>query len=246
MIKSEFDFPELKLVRGKYDIRNYYNYLKFRSFARRTRLNETWIIVGAGPSSSKALKEPKFIKLMEQYPVIGLKQAGAILPELVNIQIYNEIRFNKSYSEIGNLRFSVSQYERDYKSHIHFPILRYKVNKALFRTNDYHKWELKRRFFRPWGVGVFFELAIFIPVLFGAKRIIVTGIDMNPVGKFHFYDKDDAEDSERYGVDSFEFPYSRGSSVYLNYWLKKRGCDIMSYSDISNLDFPKIYSLDKI
>lgn len=236
------NFPDLKLneLNKKSKIKNYFAYQKLVKLSKQNLLkDDTWIILGAGPSLELFDEDEEFKELLKKYPVVSIKQAGLKYPEFSNIQVFNEVRYDKKYSEIGNYRMSVSQFMNDSHTHIHFPIKSYKVEDSLFRNNNYEDNELLKSFRRPWGVGIFFELAIFLPVLFKAKSIILCGIDMNSTGKFHFYDNKEEENSKSYKVDGFEFYYTKGTVPYLEYWLQQQGINIYNLSPLSEMPFKK-------
>jgi hypothetical protein len=244
---ENFKDLNLKEINSKSKIKNYIGYRKLLSIAKEKKINnDTWIILGAGPSLSLFDNDEKFKELLEKYPVVSIKQAGQKYPEYTNFQVFNEVRYDEDYSKIGNYRFSVSQYIQDSNTHIHFPIKSYKVKNSLFRNNNYEKNELINSFRRPWGVGIFFELAIFLPVLFGAKKIILCGIDMNSTGKYHFYDGEHKDDSKSYKVDSFEFYYTKGTVPYLEYWLHQQKCEIVNLRPLSEMPFKKYHDVDTL
>jgi hypothetical protein len=239
-------FPDLNIsiLNSKSRLKNYFGYRSFLKKVSKTDvISDTWIILGAGPSLELFDGDPEFRALLEKYPVVSIKQAGLKYPDLTNIQVFNEVRYNPEYSSVGNYRMSVSDHQKNSKTNLHFPITSYKIDQALFRNNNYQENELVNRFRRPWGVGIFFELAIFLPVLFRAKKIILCGIDMNSQGKFHFYDDKDAEDSKSYKVDDFEFYFTKGTVPYLEYWLKKKSIEIFNLSPLSEMPFKKYLSV---
>jgi len=240
MLKENFPDLKLKELNSKSKIKNYFGYNELLKLSKQDLLkDDTWIILGAGPSLELFDEDEEFKELLKKYPVVSIKQAGLKHPEFSNIQVFNEVRYDEKYSKIGNYRMSVSQFMDNSHSHIHFPIKSYKVENSLFRNNNYDENELKNSFRRPWGVGIFFELAIFLPVLFKAKNIILCGIDMNSTGKFHFYDNKDEEDSSAYKVDGFEFYYTKGTVPYLEYWLHQQGINIYNLSPLSEMPFKK-------
>lgn len=251
MIKEEF--PKLDI-----EIQNsgnpFLNYLAYRSFLERvyspsvqkSLYGRTWVILGAGPSLELFDNDDEFKAILKEHPVVSIKQAGLKYPEYSNFHVFNEVRYNPLFSEIGNYRFSVSEYQAGSNINIHFPIKSYKVKDSLFRNNNYLESEIDKTFRRPWGVGIFFELALFLPVLFNAENIILCGIDMNSTGKFHFYDGSEGQDSKAYSVDDFEFFFTKGTVPYIEYWLSKKGIGIYNLSPLSEMPFKKYKSVSSL
>ena len=249
MIKEKFPQLHIKQTNTGNIFTNYIQYRKLLGYIPNFLKNldsDLWIILGCGPSLELFQKDKDFYEILKKYPVVSIKSAGEKFEDVTNIQLFNEVRYHPSFSKIGNYRLSVSNFTPESKTHIHFPIMRYSLNSSLYRTNDYEKKSLENSFFRPWGVGIFYELAIFVPLLFRAKKIILCGIDMNNKGKYHFYDKKKSEDSDFYQVSETEFFFTKGTSYYLMYWLKKKGVQLANLSPLSELPLPKFNSVSEL
>ncbi|WP_456296406.1 hypothetical protein M1D72_20985 [Vibrio sp. AK197] len=247
MIQSKFPLLDIDLLNSPNLFKNYLNYKKFISHHNIEKLEgDTWFILSCGPSLNIFDKDEQFQSLLEKHPVITIKQAGEIYSNVSNFHLFNEVRYNSVFNEIGNYRFSVSEYQKNSLSHIHFPIRSYKRSSALFLTNQYEKNELSKRFLRPWGVGIFFELAIFLPVLFKCKNIVLCGVDMNSKGNYHFYDKNNEDHAISYNVDEFEFFFTKGTSYYLEYWLKTKGINVFNLSPMSEMPITKVNTVSEL
>ena len=108
------NFPDLglKITNKKSILKNFINYKNLLNNLKNKSISDTWIILGAGPSLELFQKNHKFSELLEKYPVVSIKQAGLAYPEVTNIQIFNEVRYNPEYSQIGNYRLVLSIYRR--------------------------------------------------------------------------------------------------------------------------------------
>ena len=230
------------------------NYLQYRTLLKKlptflSKLNsDVWFILSCGPSLGLFDNDPEFYELLKKYPVLSVKAAGNLFRDVTNIQVFNEVRYDPSFSTIGNYRFSVSKFVLGSNTHLHFPIKikGYSLEKSLYKTNQYEKNTLEKKFLRPWGVGIFYEIALFFPILFGAKKIITCGVDMNYKDKYHFYDQGKLQDASFYKVNEEEFFFTKGTSYYIMYWLKEKGIKLANFSPLSELPFPKYNSVSDL
>ena len=213
--------------------------LRRNSHIENAYLGETAYVLSCGPSLDRVWNEELRGFLADKL-IISVKQAHDKAPEITDFHLYNEVRM-KQYDYPGDtIRISCSQFSQDHPSHIHYPVREYKWEKALFVTNDYEKWDLARSYERPWGVGIMFELGLFLPIHLGCKRVLIMGFDMNTTGKYHFYDSSENEDSSFYKVDEEEFRYAQRSIHHFMKWTQMKGVEAKLYSPLSTLPLPKI------
>lgn len=247
---NKSNFPDLNLseLSSNNQFLSYLNYRKLLKSAKKSRLDsDTWFILSCGPSLSQFENDKEFKDLLSIHPVVTIKQAGKIFEDYSNIHVFNEVRYEKEFNNIGNYRFSVSQFQEKSSPNIHFPIRSYKLKRALFCTNKYVENELRSSYLRPWGVGILFELAIFLPLIFDCKRIVLVGVDMNKKGGYHFYDQqDENKHSNSYNVDEFEFAYTKGTSHYMQYWLDSKGIELLNMSPLSDLPIKKVSTVSEL
>jgi hypothetical protein len=200
---------------------------------------ETAYVLSCGPSLDKVWDE-KLKGFLADKLIISVKQAHDKAPEITDFHLYNEVRM-KEYDYPGDtIRISCSKFSRDHPSHIHYPVREYKWEKTLFVTNQYERWDLAKSYERPWGVGIMFELGLFLPVYLGCKRMLIMGFDMNSAGKYHFYDPSEKENFSFYSVDKEEFHFARMSIHYFMKWAQKKGVEARLYSPLSTLPFSRI------
>lgn len=200
---------------------------------------ETAYILSCGPSMKEVWND-KLRNFLNDRLVISIKQAHDLAPEITDIHLYNEIRM-KDYDYPGStLRISCSKFMSEYPSHIHYPIRQYKWDNAIMVTNEYEKWSFAKSYERPWGVGIMFELGLFLPVHLGCKRVVIMGFDMNSKGKYHFYDEAVESDSKFYKVDKEEFQYTKSSIPHYLKWAEAKGVKVKAYSPLSELPIPQV------
>lgn len=218
------------------------------SSARNGLLNnayqgETAYILTCGPSLGMVWQEGLQAFLQNKL-VIGVKQAQHLAPGLFDFHLYNEVRMETYCYHGDTIRLSVSKFQDDHPSHIHYPIKSYRYEEALFCTNEYARWTLDRSLQRPWGIGIMFELGLHLPIYLGCKKIVIIGFDMNASGAYHFYDAAKNQDSAYYNVDEEEFDYAvRSSGVYYQ-WAKSLGVEVVLCSPLSTLEIPQIKTSD--
>ncbi len=222
---SENNYTEISKLRNNY-LHNFYK-------------GKTAYILSCGPSIDRVW-DNKLEDFLSDKLVISIKQAHDLAPEISDFHLYNEVRM-KSYNYPANtIKISCSKFSPDYPSHIHYPIREYKWEKSLFVTNEYERWQLDHSYERPWGVGIMFEIGLFLPIHLGCKRVLIIGFDMDPNGKYHFYDDSKEKDSKAYKVDRDEFKYVQATIPHLLSWARKLGVDLKLYSPLSALPIPQI------
>lgn len=177
--------------------------------------------------------------------VISVKQAHDLAPDISDFHLYNEVRMQDYDYPASTIRLSVSQYQPTHPSHIHYPIESYTYEQSLFVTNDYTGWDLRKRYTRPWGIGIMFELGLQLPVYLGCSKVAILAFDMNPKGSYHFYDQNN-EDSRYYRVDDEEFKYAKTSSIHYQNWSMQQGVTVRLLSSKSELMIERLNDLEEL
>lgn len=252
-IKSEFQNKDLfeKIKSGIFNDNNNY-LLKKRSWYKYSKkrhilikgkyINKTAYVITCGPSLSKVW-DNNLKRFLADKLVIAVKQAQILCPEICDFHLYNEVRMQAyDYSE-DTIRISCSKFQEKYPSHIHYPVNNYKYDESMFVTNDYERWDLENTYVRPWGVGIMFEIGLFLPIYLGCDRIVIIGFDMNRKGSYHFYDASNDADSQFYKVDDAEFGYAKRSISYYLFWAQSKKVKVGNYSPLSELPIPKIKNI---
>lgn len=210
------------------------------SILRNSYTGQTAIILTCGPSLSEVWNE-ELRAAACHYPIICIKQALHSANAEADFHLINEVRLEQyDYENPKTLRLSVSEFKEAAQPHIHYPIRSYRYEDAMFVTKDYETWRLDKRFDRPWGVGIMFELGLHLPIHLGCDRVIIVGFDMNQDGKYHFYDDTPEQDSSAYGVDPEEFAFSKEAAKTYVAWAASKGVDVLQCSPLSSLPIPQI------
>lgn len=206
---------------------------------------ETAFVLTCGPSLGEVWDD-NLKDFLSDKLVISVKQAHHQAPEIFDFHMFNEVRMEPYEYPAQTNVLSVSQFLKDYPSHIHYPIHRYKYHKSLFVTHQYDRWDPERRFVRPWGVGIMFELGLQLPIYLGCKKVVIIGFDMNNTGKYHFYDDKDEEDSVHYDVHKGEFKDAPATIPHYLKWTQKKGTDVKLYSPLSALPIDQLKDFDHV
>jgi len=102
--------------------------------------------------------------------------------------------------------------------------------------------------FRPWGVGVFFEIGIFFPVVFRSKLLVTAGFDManTPENPFrHFYGTDTKDVIDKGVVE--EISQIPSATESLRRQLDKRGTKVISLTvDGAQMSFKRVYDIENL
>jgi hypothetical protein len=206
---------------------------------------ETMFIFSCGPSLGDVWNE-SYREIVAARPVVAVKQALRLMRDITDVHAYNEIRHEDYDYHPETIRMSCSRFDERRPPHLHYPIAPARWESALFVTNDYEGADLRKGLRRPWGVGIMFELCLFLPIYFGCSRVVISGFDMNPDGKYHFYDQEGGQDSRSYGVDRDEFHYARESAAHFERWAASEGVQARLYSPRSNLKMTRLEDLDAV
>lgn len=234
-----------------YLILNRKEYLRTKRFVSEVakQQHEVIFLITCGPSLSLFLENPSFRELLARNTCIAMKQAFNFFPSEVDFHVVNEIRYqNYNYQDSSAVVLSTGTKTPEIKSDFHFPILEHSYSKSVFVTNKYNENTLlKRPVFRPWGIGVMYELGLFLPHLLNCKKLVIVGFDMNPSGKYHFYDITDETDATSYAVDKDEFIYNKTTIPHLENWLSINGIEVALMSPMSALPFSqKLNSFEEL
>lgn len=205
---------------------------------------ETAYVLTCGPSMDEVWDDD-LREFLEDELVLAVKQTHDLAPEVVDYHLYNEVRHRPYDYEAETIRISVSNFMPDFPSHVHYPIRNYEWDDALFVTDEYDEWRLDESYERPWGIGIMFEIGLFLPVHFGCDRMLIMGFDMNKEGKYHFYDDSEDEDSEAYGVDEEEFYYAQRTIPAFMKWAESEGVTVRNYSPLTALDIPQVDGIEE-
>ncbi|TKX79401.1 hypothetical protein EXE53_16020 [Halorubrum sp. SD626R] len=205
---------------------------------------ETAYILTCGPSIDEVWNE-ELREFLKDKLVLAVKQTHDLAPEIVDFHLYNEVRHRAYDYPSETIRVSVSEFMPEFPSHIHYPIQTYEWDETVFVTDEYEPWRLDNSYERPWGIGIMFEIGLFLPVHFGCDKILIMGFDMNKEGKYHFYDESKDEDSDSYGVDEEEFYYAQRTIPALMEWINKNEVTVRNYSPKTALDIPQVDRLSE-
>ena len=230
---------------------HFISFLKTRILlAKLSKKNQPVVfIVTCGPSLDIVKKMPGLIKLLQENYTICVKQAYNEFKAQTDLHIINEIRLSKyEYDEPEPLILSVGKKEKSMKSDAHFPIIYRNQKECLYLTHDYESNSLYRKpYFRSWGVGIMYELALFLPQIVNCKKLIIIGFDMNSIGSYHFYDTQDDQNAEDYDVSNAEVLQNKKTTPFLEEWLKSIGIEVALMSPLSELPFEnKLRSVNEL
>lgn len=205
---------------------------------------ETAYILTCGPSIDEVWGD-NLQQFLKDKLVIAVKQTHDLAPEIVDFHLYNEVRHREYDYPAETIRVSVSEFMPEFPSHLHYPIRNYEWDEAIFVTDEYEKWRLSNSYERPWGIGIMFEIGLFLPVHLGCDRMLIMGFDMNKEGKYHFYDENKDQDSDAYGVDEEEFYYAQRTIPAFMKWIDNQSIMVRNYSPLTALEIPQVNDLDE-
>lgn len=207
----------------------------------QARNEKVVLLITCGPSLELVKNMFGFKQILDKHFLICIKQAYNEFQNQTDIHIVNDIRYpGYKYGPNKPLVLSVGKSSSNVTSDAHFPIIDYGYSTATFVTNDYDGDSLVNKpYFRQNGVGIMYELGLFIPQLLNCKKLVIVGFDMNKVGKYHYYDDDKAENAMSYSVDNQELMYNQKTTPYLEEWLRSINIDVALFSPLSSLPFEK-------
>ena len=244
---------KVKLIIRKlmYVLLNPEAYLRSKSMLSKLKAKNEKVVllVTCGPSLELVKKLPGFNQIVDKHYLICMKQAYNDFQNQTDIHIVNEIRYpGYEYGPSKPLILSVGKSSPNITSDAHFPIIDCSYSAATFVTNDYDGDNLRNKpYFRQSGIGVMYELGLFIPQLLNCKKLIIVGFDMNQVGKYHYYDDSEAENAKAYSVDNKEIMYNQETTPHLEDWLNSVNIDVALFSPLSALPFKqKISTIEEL
>lgn len=222
-------------------LRNPIRYLKAKYLLNtlKHRHEKIVFILTCGPSLELVAKEPGLAKLLRDNFVISIKQAFNEFKYETDIHIVNDIRYTKyDYTEARPIIMSVGRILPKMKYDVNFPIADYSYETSVFVTNSYAEASLNRMsYVRPWGIGVMYELGLFLPEILNCEKLVIIGFDMNKNGKYHYYDNSNDENFAKYSVDPEEFDYNQATIPELERWYEELGIQAALFSPLSALPF---------
>lgn len=234
---------KLTIRKLMYVLANPTGYLRSKSILSKlhAKNEKVVLLVTCGPSLELVKEMSGFKQILDKHFLICMKQAYNDFRNQTDIHIVNDIRYpGYEYGQSKPLILSVGKSTPNITSDAHFPIIDYSYSAATFVTNDYDGDNLfNKPYFRQSGVGVMYELGLFIPQLLNCKKLVIIGFDMNKVGKYHYYDDDEAEDAQSYSVDNQEIMYNQKTTPHLEEWLHSINIEVALFSPLSSLPFKR-------
>jgi hypothetical protein len=206
---------------------------------------ETAYVLTCGPSIQEIWNR-ELRQFLADKLVIAVKQTHDLLSEITDFHLFNRVRI-KPYTYPGpTIRISVWEYMNENPAHIHFPLRSDQSwERSIIVSNEYkHYGNLMTEYDRPLGVGIMFEIGLFLPVHLGCRKIILMGFDMNAEGSYHFY-RNDCSDSSAYARPG-ECEKAQSSVSHYHQWVQSLGIEVALYSPLSALPLPKIDRFDML
>jgi len=226
---------------------------KRNEFIQNAYAGETACILTCGPSIKEVCTD-EFLDFLSDKLVIAVKQTHDLRPEITDIHLVNTVRLKPYEYPAPTIRISAERafqdkFREDFPSHINYPIkhdtiVDHDVTKAMMAVNDYAEWTLDRSMERRWGIGVMFEVGLFLPLHLGCRKVLIVGFDMNQDGAYHFYREQ--ENASDLFARPEEFVYARSSIPHYIKLAKERGMDVSQYSPLSDLPIPQLGSLEEV
>ena len=148
------------------------------------------VILTAGPSINQVDPE-KLKKFLEGKLVIAVKQTLYIAPELVDIHLinpfnYQDYKYGDNIPIVMNVSLSGMKTRFTTKeSDFEFTIDSKKTDRShsLAMTRDFDDYSLDKKSVRPFGPGIMYELAIYLPVFLEASSLTIFGWDIGSKSK---------------------------------------------------------------
>jgi GT2 family glycosyltransferase len=207
---------------------------------------ETAYILTCGPSLEAVWNE-ELKEFLADKLVIACKQAYDLAPEICDFHLYNTVRLKDYDYPHETIRMSVWGYPASNPPHIHFPLrANHNYANSLIVTHDYERFgDLVAAYERPLGVGIMFEIGLFLPLLLGCSQTVIIGFDMNETGKYHFYRAEGEGDSRKYAREG-ECRQAQISSDFYWRWAERKGLRAWLYSPLTALMMPRLDTLEKV
>lgn len=221
-----------------------YNQKRYRAL-KNAYAGETAFILTCGPSLGEVWND-ELEEFLSDKLVIAVKQAQYKSPDICDFHLYNEIRMEEYTYHPDTICLGVSRFMPKHAPHIHFPIKSYDWDDSLFLTKDFKNADLETQLVRPWGIGIMYELGLFLPLFLGCTKSVTIGFDMNKTGNYHFYDDKKSEDASFYKVDEEEFDHAADTAGEWDRWAKTHGHEARLYSPQSALPILKLKTLEEI
>jgi hypothetical protein len=195
---------------------------------RDTYKGEDCYILTAGPSINDYSSEYFQEKLKDKL-VIAVKQTHDLLPGLVDFHLLNQFNYQKTeYTDSKPIVMKVGLEGTKLKTPGLFPDLEFLIDKtktsrdeSLAGSLEFSDWLLDRGDnYRPFGPGIMHELGLFLPVLLGAKKIVVVGWDLgspktNEISRY--YENDGmAKNIQKFIMDRSPLLYNKVVVRFMN------------------------------
>ena len=149
---------------------------------------ETCYFLNCGSSINKVWSDELKEFLSDKF-IISMKQTVELAPEIVDIHIFNESHYDKKWDDIRDKRTIALNFKKKRgKYDLFFPQEKNKYpsrSKEYFEsTGNFDKWDMRKTVKRMKGLGVMHNSGIYLPILFGCRRVIIFGWDV--VGKWFY------------------------------------------------------------
>lgn len=156
---------------------------------------EDCFIIATGPSAGE-FDPDELREVMTGRPVMAVKAAYQIVPELVRCHLNNPVHyFSCDYGDHVPLRFSSTDgrdekwnesQDLSFTTTAEFPITRGWARSTVSSKKNFADWEISKKLERPLGPGIMEELGFYLAVHIGCSRLFTLGYDLG--GYSHFYE----------------------------------------------------------
>lgn len=186
---------------------------------------DCWIL-GTGPSIVEIPTE-KLKEALRDKLVVCIKQSYNLLQEATDFHVINPCSIEKyQYPNETPIKIAVSwpkanteQWQARWDVPLVIPRCGVMKRTVCYEKN-FAEWELSKTLDRPWGPGIMHEIAIFLPVHFGCKRIFTLGYDHEPTEGGHFWKPQRMKMQERIWTVPAE------AQDAMREWLKSHGIEM--------------------
>ena len=232
-------------------------FIEKNEWIRNKYAGKDCVILSCGPSFASVDLE-RLKKKLEGKLVIAIKQTFDELPEFVDVHIYNCANFKAcDYSRNPDaiiVECATFPYLLNQQCDIRYIIRERSFSNSVAIRNDIAKWELDRKYERPYGPGIMCEIVFYLAKHLGVKNITTIGWDNRlPVTAddlSHFYDKKDGVHIHDNDVSSkvpfenlkYEAKITTDAAINWYHWLKNSKIDLQIISHLSTIssDIPRI------